>query len=145
MTGQELWDTYQEIRKQNLGCGKCGSKHIGNGCVISSDYYTECGNRDKGVNRLISLNETDFETDFDDLGMTPAQNISNGMLFAFTVETPVKNITDTDGNSTTIAATYTNSTISWNTTIETTEPADEAKAVTIETPTLLAMPELANS
>lgn len=41
---------YQDIR--DVGdCSTCGSKHLGNGCLVSIDYYYGCDNRDPGPNR----------------------------------------------------------------------------------------------
>ena len=47
MTGDEMWWAYQEIRKIG-GCSKCGSKHLGTGCLFSIDYVSGCDNRDSG-------------------------------------------------------------------------------------------------
>ena len=48
ITGNEMWEAYQDIR--NIGvCKKCGTKHFGNGCMVSVDYYYGCDNRDSGV------------------------------------------------------------------------------------------------
>ena len=51
ITGDEMWEAYQDIRKIG-GCKKCGSKHFGNGCLVSVDYYYGCDNRDSGVNAI---------------------------------------------------------------------------------------------
>ncbi|OJI89883.1 hypothetical protein ASPTUDRAFT_79749 [Aspergillus tubingensis CBS 134.48] len=51
ITGDEMWEAYQDIRKIG-GCKKCGSKHIGFGCLVSVDYYYGCDNRDSGVNAI---------------------------------------------------------------------------------------------
>ncbi|PLB48819.1 fibronectin type III domain protein [Aspergillus steynii IBT 23096] len=51
ITGDEMWEAYQDIRK-NGGCKKCGTKHFGNGCLVSVDYYYGCNNRDPGVNSI---------------------------------------------------------------------------------------------
>ncbi|KAL5359299.1 Spherulation-specific family 4-domain-containing protein [Aspergillus floccosus] len=52
ITGDEMWEAYQDIRNIG-GCKKCGTKHFGNGCMVSVDYYYGCDNRDAGV---LSLN-----------------------------------------------------------------------------------------
>jgi hypothetical protein len=44
-TGPEIWDAYQGIKKM-AECGKCGTKRLGNGCMVSSDYYGSCPYRD---------------------------------------------------------------------------------------------------
>lgn len=49
ITGDDMWWAYQDIRDVG-GCSKCGSKHFGNGCLVSIDYYYGCDNRDDGVN-----------------------------------------------------------------------------------------------
>ncbi|GAT25369.1 fibronectin type III domain protein [Aspergillus luchuensis] len=51
ITGDEMWEAYQDIRKIG-GCKNCGSKHFGNGCLVSVDYYYGCDNRDSGVNAI---------------------------------------------------------------------------------------------
>ncbi|PWY96628.1 fibronectin type III domain protein [Aspergillus sclerotioniger CBS 115572] len=51
ITGDEMWEAYQDIRNIG-GCKKCGTKHFGNGCLVSVDYYYGCDNRDNGVNSL---------------------------------------------------------------------------------------------
>ncbi|PYI01923.1 fibronectin type III domain protein [Aspergillus sclerotiicarbonarius CBS 121057] len=51
ITGDEMWEAYQDIRDIG-GCNKCGSKHFGNGCLVSVDYYYGCDNRDNGVNSI---------------------------------------------------------------------------------------------
>ncbi|PYI33766.1 hypothetical protein BP00DRAFT_444318 [Aspergillus indologenus CBS 114.80] len=51
ITGDEMWEAYQDIRKIG-GCKKCGSKHFGNGCLVSVDYYYGCDNRDPGVSGM---------------------------------------------------------------------------------------------
>jgi len=51
ITGDEMWETYQDIRDEG-GCTVCGSKHFGDGCMVSIDYVTECDNRDSGVNSV---------------------------------------------------------------------------------------------
>ncbi|KAL4891313.1 fibronectin type III domain protein [Aspergillus ambiguus] len=48
ITGDEMWHAYQDIRNFG-GCEKCGTKHFGNGCMVSVDYYYGCDNRDAGV------------------------------------------------------------------------------------------------
>lgn len=53
ITGDEMWQAYQDIRSIG-GCDTCGSKHFGNGCLVSVDYYYGCDNRDAGV---LSLDE----------------------------------------------------------------------------------------
>ena len=60
ITGDDLWQSYQDIRNIG-GCSKCGSKHFGNGCLVSVDYYYGCDNRDSGPNRLVEgsfMNQT---------------------------------------------------------------------------------------
>lgn len=53
ITGDDMWYAYQDIR--DVGdCAKCGSKHFGNGCLVSVDYYYGCDNRDSGPNRKTS-------------------------------------------------------------------------------------------
>lgn len=52
ITGDDMWFAYQDIRKDG-DCSKCGSKHFGNGCLVSIDYYYGCDNRDSGPNRKI--------------------------------------------------------------------------------------------
>lgn len=50
ITGDDMWNAYQDIR--DIGdCSTCGSKHLGNGCLVSIDYYYGCDNRDPGPNR----------------------------------------------------------------------------------------------
>lgn len=52
ITGDDMWYAYQDIR--DIGdCSKCGSKHFGNGCLVSIDYYYGCDNRDSGPNRKV--------------------------------------------------------------------------------------------
>lgn len=47
ITGDDMWNAYQDIRK--IGdCSVCGSKHFGNGCLVSVDYDYGCDNRDSG-------------------------------------------------------------------------------------------------
>jgi hypothetical protein len=58
ISGDDMWLAYQDIKKIG-GCKKCGSKHFGNGCMVSVDYMTECGNRDKGVNRFLNSTDND--------------------------------------------------------------------------------------
>jgi hypothetical protein len=61
MTGHEIWLAYQDLKNRILG--GCGSKHIGHGCLVSTDYYTQCGNTDGGVNRFlnsIGLDDSDI-------------------------------------------------------------------------------------
>lgn len=53
ITGDEMWNAYQDIRKIG-GCTKCGSKHFGDGCLVSIDYYHGCDNRDSGINKFNS-------------------------------------------------------------------------------------------
>ena len=57
MTGDEMWLAYQEVRKVG-GCSRCGSKHIGNGCLLSIDYEGNCDNRDSGPDVIV--NGTDW-------------------------------------------------------------------------------------
>lgn len=52
ITGDDMWYAYQDIRNDG-DCAKCGSKHFGNGCLVSVDYYYGCDNRDPGPNRMI--------------------------------------------------------------------------------------------
>lgn len=52
ITGDDMWNVYQDIRTAG-DCSKCGSKHFGNGCLVSIDYYYGCDNRDSGPNRKI--------------------------------------------------------------------------------------------
>ena len=61
VTGDELWQAYQDIRGAG-GCSTCGSKHFGNGCLVSVDYHYGCDNRDTGprlVRDMIAGNITD--------------------------------------------------------------------------------------
>ncbi|CAK7235811.1 hypothetical protein SBRCBS47491_009421 [Sporothrix bragantina] len=51
ITGDDMWWAYQDIRKQG-NCGKCGSKHLGNGCIVSIDYESNCDNRSPGLDSL---------------------------------------------------------------------------------------------
>ncbi|KAJ0413256.1 fibronectin type III domain protein [Aspergillus carlsbadensis] len=62
ITGDEMWEAYQDFRNIG-GCKKCGSKHFGNGCLVTIDYYYGCDNRDAGV---LSIEEPaiDNSTDF---------------------------------------------------------------------------------
>ena len=39
VTGDDMWYAYQDIRNDG-DCHTCGSKHFGNGCLVSIDYYT---------------------------------------------------------------------------------------------------------
>ncbi|KAF2429956.1 hypothetical protein EJ08DRAFT_589813 [Tothia fuscella] len=57
ITGDEMWWAVQDIIDSNKGgCTKCGSKHFGNGCMVTTDYVTQCGNH----NRIVDLgNSTD--------------------------------------------------------------------------------------
>ncbi|KAF7164009.1 hypothetical protein CNMCM5623_008648 [Aspergillus felis] len=59
ITGDEMWQAYQDIRKVG-GCGKCGTKHFGNGCIVSTDYYYSCDNRDSGVQFMEAFTETNL-------------------------------------------------------------------------------------
>ncbi|KAF4166807.1 hypothetical protein CNMCM6936_005969 [Aspergillus lentulus] len=59
ITGDEMWEAYQDIRNVG-GCGKCGTKHFGNGCMVSVDYYYGCDNRDKGVQLMADFAETNL-------------------------------------------------------------------------------------
>lgn len=60
ITGDDMWNAYQDIR--NVGdCAKCGSKHFGNGCLVSVDYYYGCDNRDSGPNRKTSNTSSSVE------------------------------------------------------------------------------------
>jgi hypothetical protein len=53
ISGDDMWKAYQDIKDSSKGnCGKCGSKHFGNGCLVSIDYAEGCDNRDTGVNRM---------------------------------------------------------------------------------------------
>jgi hypothetical protein len=52
ITGDDMWVAYQDIRKTG-DCSKCGSKHFGNGCMVSVDYYYGCDNRDSSTDRKI--------------------------------------------------------------------------------------------
>jgi Meiotically up-regulated gene family len=45
MSGIDMWNTYQKIRA--YGCSKCGSWHNGEGCLLTINYITNCGNRDQ--------------------------------------------------------------------------------------------------
>ncbi|EGX95651.1 peptidase, putative [Cordyceps militaris CM01] len=49
ISGDKIWDAYQDIRKAG-DCRRCGSKHFGNGCLVSIDYAGSCSNRIGGVN-----------------------------------------------------------------------------------------------
>ncbi|KAH2845872.1 hypothetical protein KXV85_009560 [Aspergillus fumigatus] len=59
ITGDEMWQSYQDIRNIG-GCGKCGTKYFGNGCMVSVDYYYGCDNRDKGVQVMAAFAETNL-------------------------------------------------------------------------------------
>jgi hypothetical protein len=59
ITGDEMWQAYQDIRNVG-GCGKCGTKHFGNGCMVSVDYYYGCDNRDSGVLMMANFAETNL-------------------------------------------------------------------------------------
>ncbi|KAF7164134.1 hypothetical protein CNMCM5623_008824 [Aspergillus felis] len=62
ITGDEMWQAYQDIRNVG-GCKKCGTKHFGNGCMVSVDYYYGCDNRDSGVQFMAAFAETNL-TDY---------------------------------------------------------------------------------
>lgn len=56
ISGDDMWHAYQDIKSpQKGGCGKCGSKHFGNGCMVSIDFVRQCGNRGPGINRYVNL------------------------------------------------------------------------------------------
>ncbi|KAI9372873.1 fibronectin type III domain protein [Aspergillus egyptiacus] len=60
ITGDEMWHAYQDIRNFG-GCKKCGTKHFGNGCMVTIDYHYGCDNRDAGVLMLddvVAVNTT---------------------------------------------------------------------------------------
>jgi hypothetical protein len=59
INGEDMWNTYQDIKNPlKGGCKKCGTKHFGDGCMVSIDYYTGCGNVDSGsLNRAIELEQ----------------------------------------------------------------------------------------
>ncbi|OAR01499.1 hypothetical protein LLEC1_05006 [Akanthomyces lecanii] len=61
ITGDELWQAYQDIRKSG-DCRMCGSKHFGNGCLVSVDYYVNCSNRTGGLR--LSSNATGPEEQY---------------------------------------------------------------------------------
>lgn len=58
ITGDEMWQAYQDIRKSG-DCRMCGSKHFGNGCLVSVDYFVNCNNRTGGLR--LSSNATESE------------------------------------------------------------------------------------
>ncbi|KAH6843424.1 hypothetical protein B0I37DRAFT_418525 [Chaetomium sp. MPI-CAGE-AT-0009] len=39
-TGNQIWHDYQDIRKNK--CGKCGTKHWGDGCMTTINYVSGC-------------------------------------------------------------------------------------------------------
>ncbi|KAI9167996.1 hypothetical protein HJFPF1_04140 [Paramyrothecium foliicola] len=39
-SGNEMWWDYQHIRSN--GCGKCGTKHWGDGCMTTINYVSTC-------------------------------------------------------------------------------------------------------
>ena len=43
ITGDDMWWSYQDIRAH---CPVCGTKHFGNGCMVSVNYHTGCPNRE---------------------------------------------------------------------------------------------------
>ncbi|KAJ6080564.1 hypothetical protein N7499_005438 [Penicillium canescens] len=45
ISGNDMWNDYQNIRKIG-GCGKCGTYHRGNGCLVTIDYVYQCNNHD---------------------------------------------------------------------------------------------------
>jgi hypothetical protein len=54
ITGEGLWDAYQDIR-EIAKCDKGGHKKLGNGCAVHVDYYYSCDNRDSGSQRRADL------------------------------------------------------------------------------------------
>lgn len=64
ITGDDMWQAYQDIRDIG-GCSTCGSKHFGNGCLVSVDYYYGCDNRDSALDRVAAIlgNVTDVTED----------------------------------------------------------------------------------
>jgi len=58
-TADEIWNAYQDIRNRDKGnCKVCGTKHIGNGCLISIDWISSCDNRDTGLDWAMHPNVT---------------------------------------------------------------------------------------
>ncbi|CAG8882975.1 unnamed protein product [Penicillium egyptiacum] len=43
ISGNDMWNDYQNIRKIG-GCKKCGTYHIGQGCLVTIDYVYGCNN-----------------------------------------------------------------------------------------------------
>lgn len=41
MSGNDMWHTYQNLRKLG-GCEKCGSYKLGNGCLFTVNYVYGC-------------------------------------------------------------------------------------------------------
>ena len=50
-SGDEMWAAYQEIRRS--GCAVCGSRHFGNGCLISIDADPKCPNTSNGWDSVV--------------------------------------------------------------------------------------------
>lgn len=46
ITGDNMWWAYQDIRQKGQ-CSKCGSKHFGDGCLVSIDYQYDCSDRSR--------------------------------------------------------------------------------------------------
>lgn len=57
-TGDEMWQAYPGSRWSG-DCRMCGSKHFGDGCLVSVDYYVNCSNRTGGVRLSSNATEPD--------------------------------------------------------------------------------------
>lgn len=58
-SGDDMWKAYQDI-KNISGCKKCGTKHFGNGCMVSRDYHFDifggnCGGGTQTATRFLDL------------------------------------------------------------------------------------------
>lgn len=72
ISGDDMWHAYQDIRHKWKGkCGQCGSKHFGNGCLVSIDYAEGCDNRDGGVMRMA----------FDSEELGEGQSMISGVMY----------------------------------------------------------------
>jgi hypothetical protein len=76
ISGDDMWMAYQNITSPALGdCQQCGSKRLGNGCMVSIDYYEGCSNTDHGVINRLAGDSAEFGA-----GQTLSDGVTYGSM-----------------------------------------------------------------
>ncbi|KAL3428575.1 Spherulation-specific family 4-domain-containing protein, partial [Aspergillus tetrazonus] len=84
ISGNDMWDAYQDIRNIG-GCGKCGSFHRSDGCLVTINYVYQCDNHAArmGNLRLMSAGEGDGDANTTSAGALDSGDSGMGLGFVY--------------------------------------------------------------